>query len=100
MRFPSAVVTNLAISLAELSLAWNPSVVISSPGFKLSAIQPWRNNALRDAVSHFHSSVFPFAPPTAISNHGCFPFPAHSILITVPLRVTGLAGSYSAARHL
>src|SRR5262249_30243657 len=97
-RLPVAtIVTTRALPMLVPSFACDPSTAISSPTFMVFRVQPWRMRPFGLPISIPQLTVLPSAPDTSMKKY-VWGF-CHSILVTMPLRVSGLVASNSAANE-
>src|ERR1700686_1885304 len=92
---PSANVRSLPLARCDPSLDWYPSIAISVPGSKDSFLNPRRNRTLAVPASMAQFITVPSEPFTSTCSQvwGV----THSVFVIVPLKVTGLFASNSAA---
>src|SRR5690606_4340760 len=94
---PSGNVMSRPLARNAPSLAWNPCTTISVPGGSDLLVQPRRNRAFGAPPSIIHFSTSPDSVVTSRWIHECGLI--QSIFVTVPLSVTGLLASNSAANE-
>src|SRR5438270_544404 len=93
---PSGNVRSLPLARCDPSLAWYPSTTTSVPGSRDSLVNPRRNRTFGLPASMAQFSTVPSAFFTSTCNQ-VWGF-THSIFVIVPLKLTGLFASNSAAK--
>src|SRR5262249_18524534 len=93
---PSDNFTDFTFARSFFDFDIHASTVIWSPIFKVFRFHPARVSAFGLPISSVHVFIWPFWSFASMYNMACgF---VHSTLLTVPVRVTGLVQSYSAAK--
>src|SRR5882672_980550 len=95
--FPSGKVMSRPLARSEPSFAWKPSTMILMPTGSEFLLQPRRISAFGAPPSTAHRSTFPSGPVASMWIQECGL--VHSTLKTVPLILTGLFASNSAANE-
>ena len=97
MLRPSGSLAMRMLHVFERSFAMKPSMVIGSPYFRESLLQPLRVSVLGAPPSHCHGCTLPCASFTSRYTQMCGFI--HSSFVTAPVSVTGLFASNSAANE-